>query len=101
VTRIIYRPEAESDIEAAFDWYESREAGLGQEFREEIEAAEGLIARSPLAFKSVLGNARRCFLQRFPYLLVFVVDGEDIMVLGCFHARTSTATRRRRARRGE
>ena len=96
--RIIYRLEAESDIEAAFDWYESREAGLGQEFRAEIEAAQTQIARSPQAFRAVLGNARRCFLRRFPYLLLFVEEGEDIVILGCFHVRASTGTKRRRAR---
>jgi plasmid stabilization system protein ParE len=98
VIRIIYRPEAESDIEAAFDWYELREAGLGQEFRAEIEAAETQIVRSPNAFRAILGIARRSFLRRFPYLLLFVVEGEDIVVLGCFHVRTSTAVRRRRTR---
>lgn len=76
--RILYRLEAESDIEAAFDWYESRESGLGEKFRAEIEAAQTQIARSPLAFRAVLGNVRRCVLRRFPYLLLFVVEGEDI-----------------------
>lgn len=96
--RILYRLEAESDIEAAFDWYESRESGLGEKFRAEIEAAQTQIARSPLAFRAVLGNVRRCVLRRFPYLLLFVVEGEDIVILGCFHVRTSSGTKRRRSR---
>lgn len=98
---VIYRFEAESDVESAFDWYESIEAGLGEEFRAEVEAAERRIARSPEAFRTALGHARRCLLQRFPYLLLFVVEPNQIVILGCFHVRTSTARRRRRSRQGE
>jgi hypothetical protein len=33
------RDEAEADLEAAFDWYESRVPGLGQGFLDEFVAA--------------------------------------------------------------
>lgn len=29
---LIVRPEAEQDIEEAFEWYENQSAGLGEEF---------------------------------------------------------------------
>jgi hypothetical protein len=35
--RLIIRPEAELDLEDAFTWYESQEAGLGSEFVRAID----------------------------------------------------------------
>ena len=32
-------PAVESDVEAAFNWYEGEESGLGFEFLEELRAA--------------------------------------------------------------
>lgn len=91
--RIIYRPEAEADVESVFDWYEMRQAGLGQAFRAELNAAHARIVRSPTAFRVFFEEARRCLLKRFPYQLLFVLDGEDVVVLGCIHVRASDAVK--------
>jgi hypothetical protein len=34
-------PAVDADVEAAFDWYEGEERGLGFEFLEELRAAVG------------------------------------------------------------
>ena len=34
--RLIAEPEADADVEAAFEWYEQEEPGLGLEFLEEL-----------------------------------------------------------------
>ncbi len=45
--RIIVRPEAEDDLYAAFDWYESQRPGLGRDFAREISLCIDTIANLP------------------------------------------------------
>jgi hypothetical protein len=36
VKSLIFRPAAAADVEEAYDWYESRLTGLGEEFLEAV-----------------------------------------------------------------
>ena len=54
VTRqILVRPEAEAEVQQAFDWYEEQSKGLGLEFLRSIEACLAGIMRNPFAYKVV------------------------------------------------
>jgi hypothetical protein len=46
--RLVFRPEAETEIVAATDWYESRSAGLAAEFIRAVDAVLAGIQRNPL-----------------------------------------------------
>jgi len=41
---------------------------------------------NPRQFPIVFKNVRRALLRRFPYSLFFVVEGDDLTVIACFHA---------------
>jgi len=45
--RLSVRPEAERDIAAAYDWYEKREAGLGQRLMSQLDVALAAIEQTP------------------------------------------------------
>jgi len=83
---ISIQPEAESEILEAYWYYEGREEGLGDEFREAVEACLDLIARHPRAYQVVQGEVRRGLLRRFPYALFYLVEGQRVVVFACFHA---------------
>lgn len=51
--KIIVRPEAEAEVQAAFDWYEEQSDGLGFEFLRAIDACLSGITRNPLAYAVV------------------------------------------------
>jgi hypothetical protein len=51
--RVVIRPEVERDVEEAASWYESKQAGLGAEFVEEVIQVWDALAENPLL------NARR------------------------------------------
>lgn len=72
---IILRPQAERDIAAIFDWYESQQAGLGAQFlshlREPLEAIAAHPESAPLIYKNIRlyirgGNSRTPGLHRRP-----------------------------------
>jgi toxin ParE1/3/4 len=77
---------AQRDIDNAAEWYERQRGGLGSEFLDCVEVAIGKIELSPLAYRKVVGENRRCSIERFPYALWFKVEG-DVIVVGCLHAK--------------
>ncbi|AMV24287.1 hypothetical protein VT84_07815 [Gemmata sp. SH-PL17] len=70
---VILHPEAETEIEDAADFYESRRTGYGERFRAEIEAALTQIGNVPTMFALHKGGpARRRLLNRFPFAVYFI-----------------------------
>jgi len=90
------RPEAEADIAAAYTYYEEASEGLGAEFLRAVEATLAIIERTPQLYAVVHREVRRALLRRFPYAIFYVVDGDTVVVLACFHARRDPAQWQRR-----
>jgi plasmid stabilization system protein ParE len=68
VRRVVVRPAAAADIEDAYEWYESRHAGLGDEFLAALQAVQDRLIEHPEAHPVVHRNTRRALIQRrFPY----------------------------------
>ena len=93
---VIVRPEAEREIQEAFDWYEERSEGLGTEFLRTADACLSGVQRSPEAYQVVHAGVRRALLRKFPYALFYLVRDDKIIVLACFHIKRSPADWQRR-----
>jgi plasmid stabilization system protein ParE len=85
--RFVVEPEAEDELNGAFDWYESRVAGLGREFMREVRAVFSMIGSNPEQFGRARGEIRRALVRRFPYAVYFVLDPEQISVIAWVHTR--------------
>jgi len=85
--RLIVRPEAETEMTDAFDWYEDRVPGLGSDFLLCVDAALNAILRNPQQFPRVHHIVRRALTRRFPNEGFFVEDDERVVVLSVFHAK--------------
>ena len=83
---IVVRPEAEAEITEAFRWYEDKSEGLGSEFMRALEASLSYIQRNPTAYATIHKQMRRALLRRFPYSVIYLIDGGKIIILACFHA---------------
>lgn len=84
---LIIRPEAELDIQDAFEWYESQSSGLGSEFVRAVDACVSGIGRNPLAYQVIKKQARRALVRRFPYTIIFVFEQDTISIIACFHPK--------------
>ena len=85
---IIIRPEAEAEVQSAFDWYEEQSDGLGFEFLRAIDACLSGVERNPLAFTIMHEpNVRRALVRRFPYALFYLVENEAIVVIAVFNVK--------------
>ena len=90
--RLIVLDEAEEELIAAEKWYEKQRAGLGPEFRTAIDEGMERLVKAPLAASPIVNvpaliGARRVFVKRFPYSIVFIEHGEDLWVIAFAHNR--------------
>jgi len=85
--RLIIRPEAELDIQDAFEWYEAQTPGLGSEFIRAVDTCLSGIGRNPLTYPRIYKQARRALIRRFPYSMLFVFEQEFVAVVACFHSK--------------
>ena len=79
------RPAALAELTEAWRWYEAQRDGLGDEFRACVDAAMAEVARAPLAWPRVRGEARRRLVRRFPFAVIYLVEPQHIEVLAVFH----------------
>lgn len=78
--RLVIRPEAEAEVADAARWYEQRERGLGREFLRAFRAASAVLRRNPFQYQTVVEEARRVVLRRFPYSVFYEVHDHDVVV---------------------
>ena len=77
---------AQTEFEESAGWYESQRDGLGFEFIAEVErvlvriAHEEKFAAAPIATVEG-GVVRREFVERFPYVIVFVETNDERRVI--------------------
>jgi plasmid stabilization system protein ParE len=89
--KLVFMPAARLEVIEAQDWYEKERAGLGAEFRAEIDYQVARIAANPLHFPRMLADVHRAKLRRFPYGLFFRPSDETIFVIACFHSSRNPA----------
>jgi plasmid stabilization system protein ParE len=82
---LVVRPRARLAIAEAFDWYESRSAGLGAEFGRAADAAIAAVERNPEQYQKVRGDFRRARLRRFPYSLIYRLTIDEIVIVRFIH----------------
>ncbi|MFN3713898.1 MAG: type II toxin-antitoxin system RelE/ParE family toxin [Alcanivoracaceae bacterium] len=81
------RPEAELDIEEHYTAYEGKRAGLGHDFLLCVEEALDKLPRNPLIYRKFHEELRRVPVRRFPYRVMYFVNGQKIIVAAVFHVR--------------
>ena len=95
--RLIFRPQAESELLDARSWYDDQQPGLGRAFAAEVHRAMAAIVEHPLAYPRIYGETRRVLVHRFPYAIYFRVMPDELVVLAVMHGRR--LPRRWRSRR--
>jgi plasmid stabilization system protein ParE len=78
--RVVIDPDALAELDEAAEFYEAREAGLGEAFVEEVTAAIGRALAHPSAFAVMSPRAHRAPVHRFPYGVMYEVEGDALRV---------------------
>jgi plasmid stabilization system protein ParE len=80
------RPRARLQIAEAIDWYDSQEPGRGDDFLGSLQDTIESICHNPHQYQVLRGDLRRAVLRRFPYLVIYGVVDDEVIVLRCVHA---------------
>ena len=80
-----FHPEAEAEFYEAINYYEKCEEGLGEDFSIEVFLAVQHIVNYPSAWPVLEDDLRRCFVNRFPYGIVYSNEGDEVFILALMH----------------
>lgn len=92
IASLVFKRLAAAEIAEAFAWYDQDHIGQGAAFLAELERVQRFIQLNPRLYPRVEGEIHRANLRRFPYSLFYVIDGETINVLSCFHQHRDPGT---------
>jgi plasmid stabilization system protein ParE len=73
------------EAETASQFYESNRPDLGREFLDELDATIQRIIANPKAWQVLEGEIRRCRLRRFPYGVIYTLEGEIVLIISVMH----------------
>jgi toxin ParE1/3/4 len=89
---LVLRRIATQEFDDSIAYYENQREGLGGQFRIVIEQSFQRIADNPERFPKVRGEVRRAVvLQRFPFVIHFLIETERIVILSVFHTSREPA----------
>jgi plasmid stabilization system protein ParE len=77
---------AQQEVDEAVVRLDEKVEGKSVDFLDELDRVVRLIKAYPLAFPEVELEIRRCLFARFPYSLIYGVDGETIVVIAVAHS---------------
>lgn len=78
--------EARKDLHDAYQWYEEKRIGLGEDFLNSFAVSTELLQRNPIAFEVVYKDKRRILMRRFPYLIIYEILNKTIYVIAVIHS---------------
>lgn len=76
---------AQREVDDAVNWYEQQTEGLGKRFLDELDRAVRLVKTYPQLATQIEPEIRRSLFTRFPYSLIYGIDGETIVVVAVAH----------------
>lgn len=85
--RFKFHPAARVELNEAIDYYEERRTGLGWELYEEAQATIQRILDFPSAWPALSKKTRRCLMHRFPYGVIYQIEGDEVRIIAIAHQK--------------
>ncbi|WGS84331.1 type II toxin-antitoxin system RelE/ParE family toxin [Methylomonas sp. UP202] len=85
MTRLLFHPEVELEIQASYFWYEAQAEGLGDGFVSELENAYQAILELPVVWPIFKDKFRRYILARFPFSVIYRQSSDTVFVVAVMH----------------
>lgn len=81
----IWNAEAEEEFSDAADYYDRQDDGLGDRFIAHIQIVLARIHSNPLMVRCFDDECRKVKADKFPYLVIYLVVGEQIQIISVMH----------------
>jgi toxin ParE1/3/4 len=76
---------AKQDLQESYDWYETKLAGLGDDFISAVDDQIALIAEHPESYTVFEYDYRKVNTRRFPFKVIYSVKENLITVWSVYH----------------
>jgi len=86
---------AVQELRSATKYYEDRVPGLGFDFLQEVRGAIRRMLIHPAAWFVLDDGVRRCRTHRFPYGIIYIIEGDDLLVISVMHLQRHPESWRR------
>ena len=80
-----FRPEAETDLFEAAEWYEIQSPDLGTSFLNEILITCETISEHPKLYTEIYRDIRRAVIQKFPFSIYYRIHNNRILIYAVMH----------------
>lgn len=94
---LILSPEARAEFDSSYDFYESRQEGLGEAFADSVNAVFKRIEVSPQCHRCVVNDIRRAVVSKFPYCVYYREESDTVRVIAVFHTKRDPNIWKRRS----
>jgi plasmid stabilization system protein ParE len=87
--RTTFLSKARQEFIEASDWYEKRQTGLGDRFRQKVYDCIRSLEENPEKFREVKKSYRQADVAIFPYILIYRIHKrkKEIAIVSVFHTR--------------
>lgn len=94
VYKLLIRPLANDEIIDATDWYNEQKENLGNEFLVKLDMFFNNLLQNPFIYSYYYKPVRQGKINKFPYIVIYEVFGELIVVYSVFMARRNPSRKR-------
>jgi plasmid stabilization system protein ParE len=84
--KVIFSPEALTDVFEAMEWYEEQQENLGNRFYEDLISTMGYTITHPHSFSKKKDNFRELALTTFPYVIIYEIIDDIVIISAVFHS---------------
>jgi len=83
--KVVFSTRARQDILTAYEFYEASQRDLGDYFNLQLKACVTSILKVPEGFKIIHKDFRQIKLKKFPYVIIYSVNIDEIVITKIFH----------------
>jgi plasmid stabilization system protein ParE len=83
--KVSFLAPARLELQEAIRYYELVSPGLGHTFKHEVQRTLQRVKEFPSAWTPLSESIRRCQTRRFPYAILYQIDGNEIIVVAVMH----------------
>ncbi len=87
MNRVRFLRPAEAEADEAVAYFDEQRNGLGDRFEQDLLDTVEFVKEHPLSGKLLTSQVRRFRLHKFRYNVIYVVDGNEIVIVAVAHHR--------------
>jgi toxin ParE2 len=78
---------AEAEVDEAVAYFDQQREGLGDRFEQDLLATVRFITQHPLTGHPLTRSARKFRLHTFRYNVIYLIDGDEVVIVAVAHHR--------------